>query len=49
MRVCAARFPPQEGLDGGRRVFCWLHTPDEHGPVDREPLEREELPVAEEA
>ena len=50
MRVCAARFPPQEGLDGGRRVFCWLHTTDEHvGPVDREPLERDELPVAEEA
>jgi len=50
MRVCAARFPPQEGLDGGRRVFCWLHTTDEHvGHGDREPLEREELPVAEEA
>ena len=30
--------------------FCWLHTPDERvGPVDREPLEREELAVAEEA
>jgi peptide/nickel transport system ATP-binding protein len=47
MRVCAARFPPQENLEGGRRVFCWLHTPDEG--VDRTPLEREELAVAEEA
>ena len=47
MRVCAARFPPQEELEGRRRVFCWLHTPDDG--VDRTPLEREELAVAEEA
>jgi len=50
MSVCATTFPPQEDLGGRRRVFCWLHTPDERvGPVDREPLEREELAVAEEA
>ena len=42
--------PVEEALDGGRRVLCWLHTPDEHvGAVDRQPLEREELAVAEEA
>jgi oligopeptide/dipeptide ABC transporter ATP-binding protein len=50
MRVCAEAFPPQEDLDAARRVFCWLHTPDERvGEVDRSPLEREELAVAEEA
>jgi oligopeptide/dipeptide ABC transporter ATP-binding protein len=50
MSVCATTFPPQENLGGRRRVFCWLHTRDERvGPGDREPLEREELAVAEEA
>jgi len=51
MQVCAERYPPQEELADGRRVYCWLHTSDERagGPVDRRPLEREELAVAEEA
>jgi hypothetical protein len=50
MEVCAARVPLEEELDGERRVLCWLHTSDERvGAVDRRPLEREELAVAEEA
>ena len=51
MQVCAERYPLQEDLADGRRVYCWLHTSDERagGPVDRRPLEREELAVAEEA
>jgi oligopeptide/dipeptide ABC transporter ATP-binding protein len=51
MRVCPERYPPREDLADGRRVYCWLHTSDEHagGRVDRRALEREELAVAEEA
>ena len=50
MRVCAATDPVEEELDGGLRVLCWLHTPDEHaGAADRLPLERVEFAVAEEA
>ncbi len=50
MRVCAARVPLEEVVGSGRRVLCWLHTSDERaGEVDRYPLERAELAVAEEA
>src|SRR6187401_1167886 len=50
MVVCAERDPVERTLEAGRRVLCWLHTRDERvGPGDREPLERKELAVAEEA
>jgi peptide/nickel transport system ATP-binding protein len=50
MEVCAARDPVEQALEDGRRVLCWLHGPDELIPEDgREPLEREEIAIAEEA
>jgi peptide/nickel transport system ATP-binding protein len=61
MRVCAEKDPievrlgakregagPQE--DSEQRVLCWLHGPEEEIPAGgKEPLEREEIAVAEEA
>jgi len=50
MEVCASRDPVEQALGDGRRVLCWLHGPDELIPEDgREPLEREEIAIAEEA
>jgi peptide/nickel transport system ATP-binding protein len=50
MRVCADRFPIEVPLAGGRRTECWLHGPaDEIPPGGTEPLEREEIALAEEA
>jgi peptide/nickel transport system ATP-binding protein len=56
MRVCAERHPievaPERSEPSGRpaRVSCWLHGPEaEIPPGGREPLERGEIAVAEEA
>jgi peptide/nickel transport system ATP-binding protein len=57
MRVCAERHPievePARGggkTAGSRRVSCWLHGPDHEIPAGgREPLERGEIAIAEEA
>ena len=50
MAVCAKRDPIEQRLDGERRVLCWLHGPDELIPDGgHDPLEREEIAVAEEA
>jgi oligopeptide/dipeptide ABC transporter ATP-binding protein len=50
MRVCPRKFPIPIELDGRRRVECWLHGPEEEIPPGAaEPLEREEIAVAEEA
>jgi peptide/nickel transport system ATP-binding protein len=50
MRVCAEREPIEVPLAGGRRTECWLHGPaDEIPPGGNEPLEREEIALAEEA
>ena len=50
MRVCPRKFPIPVRLGGGRRVECWLHGPEsEIPPGTAEPLEREEIAVADEA
>jgi peptide/nickel transport system ATP-binding protein len=50
MNVCASKPPVEQELEGGRRALCWLHGPADEIPEDgRDPLEREELAVAEEA
>ena len=50
MRVCAVREPVEVRTDGGQRVSCWLHGPEELiGAGDTQPLERDEIAVAEEA
>jgi peptide/nickel transport system ATP-binding protein len=50
MAVCAERDPVEQTIDGGRRVLCWLHGPEELIPDGgTEPLEREEIAVADEA
>jgi len=61
MRVCAEKDPIEVHLDRGQddaesggatpqRVLCWLHGPEgEIPPGGKEPLEREEIAVAEEA
>jgi peptide/nickel transport system ATP-binding protein len=50
MRVCAEIHPIEVLKDGGRRVECWLHGPqDQVPPGGDEPLEREEIAIAEEA
>jgi hypothetical protein len=50
MVVCADLDPVEQTLDEGRRVLCWLHGPAERIPEGgTEPLEREEIAVAEEA
>jgi len=50
MQVCAVREPIEQGLDGGRRVLCWLHGPDTEVPeAGWGQLERQEIAVAEEA
>ncbi len=50
MVVCSRRAPMEQGLDRERRVFCWLHGPEQEIPDGAaSPLEREEIAVAEEA
>jgi peptide/nickel transport system ATP-binding protein len=50
MRVCAEIHPIEVLKGGGRRVECWLHGPqDQVPPGGDEPLEREEIAIAEEA
>jgi oligopeptide/dipeptide ABC transporter ATP-binding protein len=50
MRVCPRKFPIPIELDGRRQVECWLHGPEEEIPPGAaEPLEREEIAVADEA
>jgi len=50
MRVCPEKFPVNLGLPSGQRVECWLHGPEGEIPDGgREPLEREEISVADEA
>jgi peptide/nickel transport system ATP-binding protein len=50
MRVCPERVPPDVTAAGGQTVACWLHGPNaELTDDDREPLERKELSVADEA
>jgi peptide/nickel transport system ATP-binding protein len=50
MQICAQKDPVEQALSDDRRVFCWLHGPDEEIPTGgREQLEREEIGVADEA
>ena len=50
MAVCAELAPEETTGGGGQRVRCWLNGPEERIPEGgREPLEREEIAVAEEA
>ena len=50
MRVCPRKFPIPVSIDGARRVECWLHGPEQEIPPGAaEPLEREEISVADEA
>ena len=50
MVVCAERNPIEQRIAHGRRVLCWLHGPEELIPDGgTEPLEREEIAVADEA
>jgi peptide/nickel transport system ATP-binding protein len=50
MRVCAEVDPVEVRAETGQRVLCWLHGPEELiPPGGTEPLEREEIAVAEEA
>jgi peptide/nickel transport system ATP-binding protein len=49
MKVCAAKHPI-EVVQSGQRVSCWLHGPESEIPSGgEEPLEREEISIAEEA
>ncbi len=50
MRVCRDQDPVEVVSEGGQRVLCWLHGPEELIPAGgREPLERQEIGVADEA
>jgi oligopeptide/dipeptide ABC transporter ATP-binding protein len=50
MKVCAEKFPVEVDLGHGQRTECWLHGPSEQIPEGgTEPLEREEIALAEEA
>ncbi|HEY7017184.1 MAG TPA: ABC transporter ATP-binding protein [Gaiellaceae bacterium] len=50
MEVCPRKFPIPVELGGERRVECWLHGPEQEiPPGSTEPLEREQLAMADEA
>jgi peptide/nickel transport system ATP-binding protein len=50
MQVCASVDPVEVTDDAGGRVQCWLHGPERLIPEGgREPLERRELSIADEA
>ena len=50
MAVCASKDPIEQVIDGGRRVLCWLHGPEQAIPEGGSTaLQREEIAVADEA
>jgi len=50
MRVCSTKDPIEISIAAGHVTECWLHGPEEEIPAGGEqPLEREEIAVAEEA
>ncbi len=50
MQVCPQRHPPEVRTEAGQRVACWLHGPEDEIPEGgKQPLEREEIAIAEEA
>ncbi len=50
MRVCATKDPIEVSIAAGHVTECWLHGPEDEIPAGGEqPLEREEIAVAEEA
>jgi len=50
MEVCPIKDPLEVRFDTGSRVECWLHGPEQLIPAGgHEPLEREEISVADEA
>jgi peptide/nickel transport system ATP-binding protein len=50
MRVCRERDPVEVRTTTGQRVLCWLHGPeDQIPPGGTDPLEREEIAIAEES
>jgi oligopeptide/dipeptide ABC transporter ATP-binding protein len=50
MRVCSTKDPIEVSIAAGHVTECWLHGPEEEIPAGGEqPLEREEIAVAEEA
>ncbi len=50
MQVCAEKFPVATLTSENQRVECWLHGPAaEIPPGGEQPLEREEIAIAEEA
>jgi len=50
MVVCSDQDPVEQRAAGGQRVACWLHGPEDRIPAGgREPLERGEISVADEA
>ncbi len=50
MRVCPTPAPADGATELGQQVDCWLHGPADQIPAGRdEPLEREEIGVADEA
>jgi hypothetical protein len=50
MEICPRKFPIPVQLEGERRVECWLHGPEEEIPPGQtEPLERQQIAVADEA
>jgi len=50
MRVCSTKHPIEVSVGEGHVTECWLHGPEDEIPAGGEqPLEREEIAVAEEA
>jgi peptide/nickel transport system ATP-binding protein len=49
MRVCPARHPGEVRAATGQRVSCWLHRLGELSDIERQPMERAEVAVADEA
>jgi len=50
MRVCPLQVPVRQPAPGGGEVWCWLRGPESEIPEGgHEPMEREEIAVAEEA
>src|SRR6187401_2045896 len=50
MRVCSTKDPIEGSIAAGHVTECWLHGPEDEIPAGGEqPLEREEIAVAEEA
>jgi oligopeptide/dipeptide ABC transporter ATP-binding protein len=50
MRVCSTKHPIEVDVAEGHVTECWLHGPkDEIPPGGEQPLEREEIAIAEEA